>query len=75
MYPPLGFRYRITSVASEFAVPGVVYFFTLLFAPAFISLCGPGCCYVFYSIFAIVSGLLMLGQNFISRCICFCVLI
>jgi hypothetical protein len=64
-----------TDVSREFVVLGGSYFATFLVASMTISACGPGCCFVFYSIFAGVSGLLMLRQSWASRCLCCVVLL
>jgi hypothetical protein len=60
---------------SESKFLGISYVATLLVASLFISLCGPGCCYVFFSIIAGVSGVLMLRRSFPSRCFCLGVLL
>lgn len=52
-----------------------VYTGTLFVGSMFISACGPGCCFVFYSIIAVVSGLLMLRRPMTSRCICLAILV
>ena len=36
----------------------------------FISACGPGCCFVLFSAFAAVSGLLMLRRRLATRVVC-----
>ena len=36
----------------------------------FVSACGPGCCFVLFSAFAAVSGLLMLRRRFATRVVC-----
>jgi hypothetical protein len=61
--------------ASELVFVGTIYIVTVVVGSMFIAACGPGCCYVFYSIIAGVSGLLMLRQPFTSRCICLTVLL
>lgn len=61
--------------ARELAFLTVTYIGTAVVASLFIGLCGRGCCYIFYSIIAGVSGLLMLRQPLLSRCICLGVLL
>jgi hypothetical protein len=53
----------------------IAYVVTVFVASSFIAACGPGCCYVFYSIIAGISGVLMLRRAFSSRCICLGVLL
>lgn len=53
----------------------IAYIVTFFVASLFIAACGPGCCYVFYSIIAGISGAVMLRRYFPSRCICLCVLL
>jgi hypothetical protein len=53
----------------------IAYVVTAFVASLSIAACGPGCCYVFYSIIAGVSGVLMLRRPFSSRCICLAVLL
>lgn len=43
---------------------------TVVIASMSVAACGPGCCFVFFSIIAGVSGLLMLRRPFTSRCFC-----
>jgi len=52
-----------------------MYCAALVIGPIFMGACGPGCCYVLYSIFAGVSGFLMLLWTFALRCICLVVLL
>jgi len=54
---------------------GIVYVATVFVASLTIAACGPGCCFVFYSIIAGVSGILMLRQFFLSRSICLIILL
>lgn len=62
-------------LASELLLIAIIYVATFVVGSLFIAACGPGCCYVFFSIFAGVSGILMLRQPFVSRCICLGVLL
>jgi hypothetical protein len=57
-------------LASELIFLGSSYIVTVIVGSMFIAACGPGCCYVFYSIVAGISGILMLRRPFVSRCIC-----
>ena len=59
----------------EFRFLGLAYVATVCVASLTIAACGPGCCFVFYSIIAGVSGLLMLRQRFLSRSICLIILL
>lgn len=52
-----------------------MYAVTLLVGSLTIGLCGPGCCYVFFSILAGVSGLLMLRSAMGTRVIGLAVLL
>jgi hypothetical protein len=62
--------------ASELLFLGGIYAGAVVVGSLFISACGPGCCFVFYSILAGISGLLlMLSRHLVSRCICFIVLL
>jgi hypothetical protein len=63
------------AIRSELTFLGVTYFITVFLGSMTIAACGPGCCFVFYSVIAGVSGLLMLRKPFASRCICLGVLI
>ncbi|MEI6232240.1 MAG: hypothetical protein WCT04_04265 [Planctomycetota bacterium] len=63
------------NILAEVALVGVTYFFTAFVASMFISMCGPGCCFVFYTILAGVSGLLMLRELFFTRLLCFAFLL
>lgn len=60
---------------SEVIFPGGVYLVTIIVGSFTIAMCGPGCCFVFFSILAGVSGLLMFRQPFGSRVFCFIVLL
>lgn len=57
----------------KFLVP--IYIIAAITASFFIAACGPGCCFVFYSIIAGVSGFLMLRESRFSRWICLGVLL
>jgi hypothetical protein len=58
------------TIRSELTFLGVTYFITVFLGSMTIAACGPGCCFVFYSVIAGVSGLLMLRKPFVSRCAC-----
>ena len=60
---------------SELIFLGLTYLVTFFFASLSLSLCGPGCCYIFYSIIAGISGFLMLRQRLLSRIVCLGVLL
>jgi hypothetical protein len=77
-----GSRARATSaprprqaLISELSFLGCIYLGTIAVSSMFIAACGPGCCYIFYSIIAAVSGFLMLRQSFTTRGICLVVLL
>lgn len=59
----------------EFRFLGLAYVATVFVASLTIAACGPGCCFVFYSVIAGVSGMLMLRRIFLSRCLCLVVLL
>jgi hypothetical protein len=63
------------TIRSELTFLGVTYFITVFLGSMTIAACGPGCCFVFYSVIAGVSGLLMLRKPFASRCVCLGILI
>jgi len=63
------------TVRSELIFLGVTYFIAVIGGSTTIAACGPGCCFVFFSVIAGVSGFLMLRKPFLSRCICLAVLI
>jgi hypothetical protein len=63
------------TIRSELTFLGVTYFVTIIGGSLTIAACGPGCCFVFYSVIAGVSGFLMLRKSFVSRCTCLVVLI
>jgi hypothetical protein len=58
------------TIRSESTFLGLTYFITVFLGSMTIAACGPGCCFVFYSVIAGVSGLLMLRKPFVSRCVC-----
>jgi hypothetical protein len=63
------------SFGSEVLFLACTYFVIALFGSFFIAACAPGCCYVFFSILAAASGLLMLRDRFGSRVICLVMLL
>lgn len=69
--PPRPYR----RLMSELIFLAIGYFATVSVASMFIAACGPGCCFVFYSIIAGVSGLFMFRQSLFSRGICLVVLL
>ena len=60
---------------SEVIFLGGIYLLTVVVGSLTIAACGPGCCFVFFSILAGVSGLLMFRQPFRSRVFCFIMLL
>jgi hypothetical protein len=60
---------------SEVIFLGGIYLITVVGGSLTIAVCGPGCCYIFFSILAAVSGLLMLRQLFASRVFCLAMLL
>ena len=57
-------------ILSELIFLGAIYFITIIGGSLTIAACGPGCCFVFYSVIAGVSGILMLRKPIVSRYIC-----
>ena len=55
---------------SEFLFVGACYITTMVVGSLFVSACGPGCCFVLYSVCAAVSGLLMLRRRLATRIVC-----
>ena len=68
-------RQTLASVIPQILIVGVVYAFSAIFASLFNSMCGPGCCFVFYTILAVVSGALMLSKSILIRSISFAMLV
>ncbi len=60
---------------TEIIFLGGTYFITAIIGSLTIAACGPGCCFIFFSILAGVSGLLMFRQSFASRVFCFVMLL
>jgi len=63
------------ALVSELSLLSCIYLGTIAVSSMFIAACGPGCCYIFYSIIAGVSGFLMLRPSFTTRGICLVVLL
>jgi hypothetical protein len=63
------------ALVSELSILGCIYLGTIAFSSMFIAACGPGCCFIFYSIIAGVSGFLMLRPSFTTRGICLVILL
>jgi len=54
---------------------GGTYLVTLVGASLTVGMCGPGCCYVFFSVLAAVSGFVMLRASLGTRVVGLAVLI
>ena len=60
---------------SEVIYLACIYLITAVLGTLTIAACGPGCCFAFFTLLAVVSGLLMFRQHFGSRVFCFIILL
>jgi hypothetical protein len=64
----------LRSIGSQIALLVIIYLPVLVLSSMTISLCGPGCCFVFYAIIALASGLLMFRRPFFLQVFCLLIL-
>jgi hypothetical protein len=64
----------LRSIGSQIGLLTIVYLPVLVLSSLTISLCGPGCCFVFYAIIAVASGFLMFRRQVFSQVFCLLVL-
>jgi hypothetical protein len=66
---------KAATPAREIRFLVIGYIIAFFLAMSSLGLCGPGCCFAFYSILAIASGLFLLRRAFYTRVFCLAILL